>query len=66
MPYALLSDIHGDPRKLDAVLGNADAWLLDERHLAQIDGSAGLPVHRWNDRHAIVDGESVEFRRCAS
>lgn len=199
MPYALISDIHGDLRKLEAVLGeltrlgiddglvlgdvaqggddpagvldrlaelgwpvilgNADAWLLDEsiedasdeqlerrawtltrldeRHLAQIGafhptyerdgllgfhgsphsfddillpgtedvspwrvgayrllagghthfqwtrrigdavyvnpGSVGLPVYRWNDRralehaeYAIVDGESVEFRRCAS
>jgi predicted phosphodiesterase len=36
-------------------------------------GSVGQPVYRWNDRrvlphaeYAIVDGESVEFRRCAS
>jgi predicted phosphodiesterase len=36
-------------------------------------GSVGVPVYRWNDRralehaeYAIVDGESVEFRRCAS
>jgi predicted phosphodiesterase len=35
-------------------------------------GSVGLPVYRWNDRrplahaeYAIVDGRSVEFRRCA-
>jgi predicted phosphodiesterase len=34
-------------------------------------GSVGLPVYRWNDRRAlphaeygIVDGRSVEFRRC--
>jgi predicted phosphodiesterase len=34
-------------------------------------GSVGLPVYRWNDRrplehaeYAIVDGRSVEFRRC--
>lgn len=35
-------------------------------------GSVGLPVYRWNDRraldhaeYAIVEGLSVEFRRCA-
>lgn len=34
-------------------------------------GSVGVPVYRWNDRrplphaeYAIVDGRSVEFRRC--
>ena len=34
-------------------------------------GSVGLPVYRWNDRrplphaeYAILDGRSVEFRRC--
>jgi predicted phosphodiesterase len=34
-------------------------------------GSVGLPIYRWNDRrplehaeYAIVDGPSVEFRRC--
>jgi predicted phosphodiesterase len=36
-------------------------------------GSVGVPVYRWNDRrplphaeYAIVDGRSVEFRRCVS
>jgi predicted phosphodiesterase len=36
-------------------------------------GSVGQPVYRWNDRrlldhceYAIVDGRSVEFRRCGS
>lgn len=35
-------------------------------------GSVGVPVYRWNDRrplphaeYAILDGRSVEFRRCA-
>jgi hypothetical protein len=121
VPHALLSDIHGNMRAFDAVLGELARFGIDsglvlgdvaqggEEPAAVLDRlaelgwpvilgyaghfllevphehkrrdrrgaartpcwSVGHPIYRWNDRrplehaeYAIVDGPSVEFRRC--
>ena len=86
---------HGSPRNFEDIVfpetEDVSPWLVDGYRLLAgghthfqwtrrigdsvyvNPGSVGLPVYRWNDRralphaeYAIVDGESVEFRRCAS
>jgi predicted phosphodiesterase len=86
---------HGSPRHFDDILfpdtEELGPWLVDgvrmlagghthfqwTRRVGDAvyvnPGSVGLPVYRWNDRrafgppeYAIVDGDSVEFRRCVS
>jgi predicted phosphodiesterase len=84
---------HGSPRNYDDILfpdtEDVSPWQVEGFHLLvgghthfqwttrigdavyANPGSVGVPVYRWNDRrplphaeYAILDGRSVEFRRC--